>query len=74
MKWYRKVLISIVAVVALCLLGISCYGLGDDLIGWLPLWLTKALLGLISIAIGTVVACIFAAGIIKIKEICSGED
>lgn len=52
---------------------ISCYGLGEDLLGWFPLWLSKLILGFVALVIGTIIAYIFALGIVKIKEFIKGD-
>lgn len=72
MKVWQRFLWITVAVLGLAVLSISCYGLGEDLLGWLPLWSVKGILGLVFLAIGIVIAVVFILGIVKIKEICSG--
>ena len=58
------VIIGVVSAVSL-----SCYAIGGTLLAFLPLWLSKFILGLVLYVLLIIIATIFALGIIKIKEI-----
>lgn len=69
----KRFLFGVVVLLLASIFTISCYGMGEDLLDWLPLWLTKLALGFIAFCIIIVVVLILTAGVIKIKEIIKGE-
>ncbi len=69
MKWYKKLLWWCVGIVATLVLGVSIYGMGSNLIGVFPAWLTASIIGLVVLILEAIIASIFAMGIIKIREI-----
>lgn len=74
MKLWQKFLWGIVGIFIVGLLVVSCYGMGEDLLERLPLWLSKFMLGAMAFIIFVPIAVIFAMGLIKIKEIFKQGD
>ncbi len=69
MRWYQKLLWGCVGIVlAFALVG-TIYGMGSNLVEVFPLWLTSSIIGLVALITITLLASIFATGIIRIKEI-----
>lgn len=73
MKWYKKVFWWLFAIFGVSLLTLSVYGMGEDIIEFIPDWLAAYVVGLVTLIIICVIAGVFAFGILKIKETFKGE-
>ena len=74
MKWYKKLLWWCVGMVVVFIFGVTIYGMGSDLVGVFPAWLTASIVGLVTLIVGFIIVTIFAMGVIKAKELFgSGE-
>lgn len=69
----KRALWVFLALFVLALLSISCYGMGSDLIPLIPSWLVAFIIGAVAMTIGTILAIIFALGIVKIRDIFKEE-
>ena len=66
LKWIGIVIIILIIISSVA---ISCYGMGEDMIRILPLWLTKFLVGTIFFTVTVCIAGIFVLGIVKMRDI-----
>lgn len=70
MKWYKKLGWIVLSIFILALLCIVIYGMGRDIVGFIPSWLAYVIVGAASLTILTVLVTIFVMGIAHIRDLC----
>ena len=73
MKVLKRIGITLLVLIVVALLGTSLYGMGEDVFNFIPLWLTKFILGVGTMIIGIIIFLPFAIGIVKIVKFLKGD-
>ena len=68
MKVLKRIGITILILVLIALLGSSLYWAGEDVLRWIPVWLNKLALGVVTFSIIIIIVVPFIVGIFKIKD------
>ena len=63
MKALKRIRVIGLVLVLVSLLSISVYGMGGDLVKWLPAWLVNILIGIDATIITAIIVFIFVMGI-----------
>ena len=74
MKRIKKLFWIFFAIFVSAIILISMYGMGRDVVGVIPQWLTEFIVGFCAFILLVILAIIFICGIIKIKEIGSNDQ